>query len=288
MKSPSISFEFFPPRNDAQKRRFWHTLGCLQTLKPSYISMTWGALGSNSQASIDVLTDLMKDGGVPVTAHVSCAGQTESEMRKTIAQLDELGISEFLALRGDQGSQAGNTAAGQEPTLQHASELVSLLAEDPKRHISVAAYPEAHPESPDVQSDLKWLAHKVDAGASKAITQFFFDAATFLRFRDGAVAAGVTAKLVPGILPIHDIAKVQDFSSKCGASVPADVVRKFEKATTDKARYEAAVGQCVGLCDSLRSEGVDEFHLYTLNQAKLSYAVAGELGANRAVSVAAA
>jgi len=287
MSSLKLSYEFFPPRNDAQQRRFWHTLGCLQTLNPSYISMTWGALGSNSQASVDVLTHLMKLGDIPVTAHLTCAGQTESQMRKTIAQLGAMGITDFLALRGDAGADATLPVDG-EPTLQHASDLVSLLAEGTGRDISVAAYPEAHPESRSVDTDLTWLAHKVNAGATKAITQFFFDPATFLRFRDNAVAKGVSATLVPGILPIHDIQKVQDFSNKCGATVPAALVEHFNKATTVKDRRDAAVEQCVKLCNTLAGEGVDEFHLYTLNQSTLSYAVGCELSGIRPAAVAAA
>ena len=287
MKAPILSYEFFPPRSDAQQRRFWQMLGCLQTLDPSYISMTWGALGSNSQASVDVLTHLIKDGQTPVTAHLTCAGQTESQMRQTISQLEDMGISQFLALRGDGGTTSDKTSSD-EPTLQHASDLVSLLAESKNRGISVAAYPEAHPESSSVQSDIKWLAHKLNAGASKAVTQFFFDPDTFLRFRDQAVAAGIDATLVPGILPIHDIKKVEDFSAKCGASDPQEVAMRFSKATTPESRHDAAVDQCVDLCNVLRAEGVDEFHLYTLNQSSLSYAVSSELMGKRPLEVAAA
>ena len=287
MKSLNLSYEFFPPRSEAQQRRFWHTLGCLQTLNPSYISMTWGALGSDSQASVDVLTHLLKDGRTPVTAHVTCAGQTETQMRQTISQLEAMGISGFLALRGD-GRPGAEKPIGGEPTLKHASDLVSLLAEKKGRKISVAAYPEVHPESDSVKNDLKWLAHKLNAGASKAVTQFFFDPATFLKFRDEAVAAGIEAVLVPGILPIHDIQKVQDFSSKCGATVPSEITNRFNKAITAQSLHDAAVEQCVDLCNTLRSEGVDEFHLYTLNQSSLSYAVSCELLGKRQVSVAAA
>lgn len=273
----TISFEFFPPRNEAQERRFWYTLGNLQVLEPSYISMTWGALGSASQPSIDILTHLTRDYPTPVTAHLSCAGQTRSQMRQTIDTLKGLGVTRFLALRGDVPEKGNGARSNGEPELTHASELVSLLAEERGREISVAAYPECHPESSDQQDDLRWLKHKLDAGASKAITQFFFDAETFLRFRDRAQAIGINATLVPGILPVHDISKVIEFSDKCGAQVPVSLVETFAKATTASARFSAAVEHSVALCNTLQQEGVGEFHFYTLNQSALTHAVVSEL-----------
>ena len=225
MKKPAISFEFFPPRSPVQERRFWSCFGALQTLNPEYVSMTWGALGTSSQASVDVLEGLTADSKVPLAAHLTCIGHTEKSIRQTIAMLDGLGIKRYVALRGDQPERQTDPEL-----LQHASDLVAILAEDPARDISVAAYPEAHPESDDSRQDLRWLKHKLDQGAQRAITQFFFEADTFLRFRDRAVAAGITQSLVPGILPIHDIAKVQEFSGKCGAHVPDALVQRFGKA----------------------------------------------------------
>lgn len=284
MNNVNISYEFFPPRTQSQIRKFWCTLGCLQTLNPAYISMTWGALGTDSQASLDILEQLANDSITPITAHLSCAGQTETAMRATIEMLEKLGITRFLALRGDpQGNTRGEEhepslqSNRNTPLLSNASDLVALLASDSGRDITVAAYPEAHPESASAQSDLKWLKYKLDAGASQAITQFFFEADTFLRFRDNARTAGITEPLIPGILPIHDIQKVLGFSQKCGASVSSSVVAQFEGATTAESRNAAAVEQCVSMCETLIAEGVDEFHLYTLNQAPLAYAVSAEL-----------
>ena len=272
MKRPNLSFEFFPPRNEAQQRRFWHTLGCLETLDPAYFSMTWGALGSTSQPSLDILEPLVKETKVPIIAHLSCAGQTMRSVKKNIEILEGLGISRFLALRGDIGPDKPVAGA-----LTHASDLVALLAESGSRDISVAAYPEVHPESSSMTDEIKWLKHKLDAGAQRAITQFFFDADTFLRFRDRAQAAGIQQTFVPGILPIHDITKVQSFGAKCGASVPAKLVKRFEKATTESAKTSAAVEHAVSLCQTLQREGVNDFHIYTLNQASLSYAVSCQL-----------
>lgn len=272
MNNVKLSFEFFPPRSDVQQRRFWTTLGCLQTLNPAYISMTWGALGSASQASLDILEALSVDATVPVTAHLTCVGQTDQSIREAIGQLEALGISEFLALRGDaQKSQMPPNG------LEHASELVAILAEDDRRSITVAAYPEQHPESSDSDKDLYWLKHKLDAGASKAVTQFFFEADTFLRFRDLATKAGIDKPLVPGILPVHDISKVQQFSAQCGATVPAGMVERFEKASDDESKASLAVEHSTELCRSLQREGVNEFHIYTLNQSALSFRLAQAL-----------
>jgi len=236
-----------------EQYEFWSTFGCLQTLNPEYISMTWGALGTNSQASVEILEGLMADSKVPVAAHLTCVGHTESSMRQVIADLQAMGVNRFVALRGDRPKELSDAQsdtqlgalsdtqlntqskaqaqAHTDPShLQHASDLVAILAEDPSRDISVAAYPEAHPESDGLEQDIHWLKHKLDKGAQRAITQFFFSADTFLRFRDKAQAAGITQTLVPGILPIHDIAKVKDFSAKCGAHVPQELVERFSKA----------------------------------------------------------
>lgn len=279
MSQPVISYEFFPPRSEAQQRRFWQTLGCLQTLNPAYISMTWGALGSTSQASLEILEHLVKESTVPVTAHLSCSGQTEAQMSVMIDKLEALGITRFLALRGDNSATQADETGTQSSSsnLAHASDLVRLLAKDSSRDISVAAYPEVHPEAASADADLHWLKEKLDAGAERAITQFFFDPDTFLRFRDRAVATGISQDLVPGILPIHDIQKVADFSGKCGATVPENLYERFGKANTVESRRTIAVEHCVELCQQLQREGVDEFHLYTLNQAPLAYAVTQEL-----------
>lgn len=279
MNKTTISLEFFPPRSETQLRQFWCTLGCLQTLKPSYISMTWGALGAASQASLDILEPLLKDSDVPVTAHLSCSGETRTSMLAKIETLENMGVTRFLALRGDQAAGASDavTREGGVSSLQHASDLVALLAEKGHKDISVAAYPDVHPESTNESSDIQWLKHKLDAGANQAITQFFFTAESFLRFRDRSEAAGISQKLIPGILPIHDIDKVSKFSDKCGAVMPTTLLSQFQKAKSSEDKHEAAVAHSLALCHELQAEGVDEFHLYTLNQSALAYEVGSEL-----------
>jgi methylenetetrahydrofolate reductase (NADPH) len=221
----------------------------------------------------------MKESIVPVTAHLSCSGETRTSMLEKIETLENLGVKHFLALRGDQGNSEFNavTQDGSTACLQHASDLVALLAERGHEHISVAAYPDVHPESTNKSSDIQWLRHKLDAGANQAITQFFFESESFLRFRDRSEAAGISQKLIPGILPIHDIDKVSQFSEKCGAVVPTELLSQFQHAKSQEDKHKAAVEQCLSLCRELEAEGVDEFHLYTLNQSALAYEIGSEL-----------
>lgn len=272
--TPRLSFEFFPPRSDAQSRRFWRTIGALESLAPSYVSLTWGALGSDSRASLETLELLARDTSLDVAAHLSCIGQSAPELRATLDELEGFGVRRIVALRGDvvDGADVAPRA------FRHASELVELIAtERPHLDVSVAAYPETHPESAGVDDDLHWLARKLERGAARAITQFFFEPETYLRWRDRARAAGIDKPLVPGILPVHDIDKVGEFAAKCGATVPRALLERFGAERDAAGREALAVEQCVNLCRTLAREGVDAFHLYTLNRSNLAHAVAVEL-----------
>lgn len=270
MQTPKISFEFFPPKSAAQERRFWRTFGALEALEPEYVSVTWGALGAASAASLAVLEPLSRETRVPVAAHLTCAGQTSGELHDILDQLAALGISRIVALRGDPSAQREEAARTRADTFGHATDLVELIALRGGFEISVSAYPETHPEAIDSGSDLHWLNRKFELGATRAITQFFFEAETFLRFRDRAVAEGIDGALVPGLLPVHDVDKVAGFARQCGASVPERLHERFSHAKTADERIEMAVDQCAGLCDELVREGVDELHLYTLNQSTLA------------------
>lgn len=274
MATPQLSFEFFPPRNDAQTRRFWRTVGCLETIQADWFSMTYGALGSASQASLDTVAQLAKDSKTPVAAHLTCAGQTQSELLAVLDNLKAMGVEHIVALRGDNVSDAND---GKYYHFRYANELVELVAQSGDFDISVAAYPEVHPESASAESDMAVLKHKFEAGASRALTQFFFEPEVFLRWRDNAVKAGIDKPLIPGILPIHDINKVIDFSARCGASVPSDLVSRFQAATNSEDSHKLSIEHCVKLCKTLEDEGVDAFHLYTLNQSELAFEVSKEL-----------
>ena len=304
MNSPKLSFEFFPPRNEAQKRRFWHTLGCLETLNPEWVSVTWGALGADNQPSLDILRELDSESTLPVAAHLTCYGCTKANLLRRLTALQSMGINHVVALRGDKPDDSDLSRKSQNSasclpvdsglkskpveTLQYAEELVSLINQASGMDISVAAYPESHPESKDQEADLLNLKHKLDAGASRALTQFFFKAETFLTWRDKAVSMGIDKPLVPGILPIHDIDRVQVFARKCGTHVPAWLVSKYEKCGTSKsARRALSLDLATELCETLRSEGVDDFHIYTLNQSGLAYALGKRLSSKVSESVAA-
>ncbi len=284
MNTPTLSFEFFPPRTEGQERRFWRTLGCLETHKPSFFSVTYGALGSASEASLKTVSQLRKDSDLPVAAHLTCAGQTRAQLLETLAKFKTMGIDRIVALRGDKAEDQG---ASKYYHLRFASELVELISEVGGFDVSVAAYPEVHPDAKSAEHDMQVLKQKLDAGASRALTQFFFEPEVFLRWRDAAVKSGIDKPLIPGILPVHDIQKVVDFSARCGATVPPALIELFEKSTSEKSSHQRAIEHCVDLCRTLQAEGVTDFHLYTLNQSDLAHEVSNELMGVHSKSVAA-
>ena len=288
MAQPTLSFEFFPPRTAAQAPRFWRTLGCLETLSPEFVSVTYGALGSGSQASVDVVAALKKDNALSVAAHLTCAGRSTDAVNASLDEFIAMGVRHIVALRGDKFEESpkrppepGEPAhqSAQNPVMHNATELVELIAgrRDVDMDISVAAYPEVHPEAGSAEDDMHWLKTKFDLGASRALTQLFYDPDVFLRWRDRAVQYGIDKPLVPGILPVHNIDKVIDFGARCGSSVPTALVERFRQATDAQSSRELAIEHCVELCQQLQGEGIDAFHLYTLNQSTLSFAVSQEL-----------
>jgi len=267
----NFSYEFYPPRQVEQQKRLWRTVGCLETLSPSFFSVTYGALGSQSEASIGIVKDMIAESNVEIAAHLTCLDKTPDEMQQTLNVLEQIGVNHIVALRGDRAEEQGKTVDG---AYQYAEQLVEQIAKDYSFDISVAAYPEIHPDAVSAQDDLDNLKRKFDAGATRALTQYFYDRDSFLRFRDQAFDAGIEKAIVPGILPIHDIDKIMSFSERCGAIVPDDVVEKFTslKGDPDESR-QYAVAHCVYMCERLAKEGISDFHFYTLNQSDLSYEV---------------
>ncbi len=268
-----LSFEFFPPRSTAQQQRFWRTLGTLETLSPEFVSITWGALGTDQSASLELLSEVQKT-GVPIAAHLTCCGQTEAAMSQTLSGLRAKGIEHIVALRGD----AAEGQAVADNHMKHAVDLVRLIGRESENNqcvteISVAAYPEIHPDAASAKDDLYYLQQKLDAGATRALTQFFFNADSYLRWRDKVTAVGIKQDIVPGILPIHDIQKVVSFSEKCGANVPQALIESFNSYSDKESLYQLAIQQSYELCQTLHQEGVDEFHFYTLNQSDLAWQV---------------
>jgi methylenetetrahydrofolate reductase (NADPH) len=271
-----FSYEFFPPRTSAMTRRLWRAVGQLERLKPEFFSMTYGALGSDQKISIDSAIALHEESPVPVAAHLTCAGATRDEIDSVARKLHRAGFNRIVALRGDSANQAspGNAYNG-------AAELVEGLRNIADFDISVAAYPEVHPQASSVSADLQYLKRKLDAGANRAITQFFFDADRFLRFRDRAARIGIDKPVIPGILPIHDFDKVSSFSQRCGASLPGFYREMFDETVDDpQAQYRLSVDLAVELCQRLAREGVEQIHLYTLNQTDMCLDISLALGAN--------
>ena len=271
-----FSYEFFPPRTAAMTRRLWRAVGQLERLNPKFFSMTYGALGSTQQISIDAAIAMHEESPVPIAAHLTCAEATRDEIKAVAQNFQLAGIERIVALRGD-----SNTESESGSSYQNVEEFVEGLLEIADFDISVAAYPEVHPLASSAAGDLINLKRKLDAGANRAITQYFFDADCFLRFRDRAVQIGIDKPIIPGILPVHDFDKLRTFSQRCGASLPGTYETLFEKVKYDQqAQYRLSLDLAVELCESLAREGVGQFHLYTLNQTDMCLDISLALGAN--------
>ena len=256
--------------------RLWRTVGQLERLNPNFFSMTYGALGSAQQISIDAAITMHKESPVPVAAHLTAANATRDETNAIAKKFHDAGIDRIVALRGDSGAEEVS-----DNSYQDAIELVEGLKSVADFDISVAAYPEIHPQARSAAHDLQNLKYKLDAGANRAITQFFFDADCFLRFRDSAIKIGIEQPIIPGILPIHDFEKVRTFSKRCGTSLPDSFEVLFEKSKHDQmAQYNLSVELAVVLCERLAREGVTQFHLYTLNQTDMCLDISLALGLN--------
>lgn len=268
---PELSFEFFPAKTPRMDRNLWRTMGQLELLNPSYFSMTYGALGSERDHSLNMVSSMMKEGHVPVAAHLTSAGHNRDSLLDMARQFHSEGVQRIVALRGDAGML--------EDGITDVAEMVKALLTVADFDISVAAYPEVHPKAESLQADLAHLKHKLDAGANRALTQYFFDAEVFLRFRDQAEKAGITQQLVPGILPVHDFDKVKSFSARCGANVPQFMHDLFAGTEAGSAEQkQMGIDHATQLCETLLAEGVDALHFYTLNMPNLSFEVAQNLG----------
>ena len=275
--SPAVSFEFFPPKDLAGSFRLWDTVQSLAPLEPDFVSVTYGAGGTTRDLTRDAVATLHAASGLNVAAHLTCVDATRAETLKIAADFATAGVSDIVALRGD--PPKGTEKFTPHPDgIDNVCDLISALADTGTFNIRVGAYPEKHPEAADMAANIDWLKRKIDAGANSAITQFFFEADTFLRFRDACADAGITAPITPGILPIENWTGARAFARRCGTTIPAWLDSAFEKATRDNRADLLATAVCTELCDKLLENGVDTLHFYTLNRPELTRDVCHALG----------
>lgn len=273
-----VSFEFFPPKTEKMAETLRASVDTLAPLGPRFISVTYGAGGSTRERTHDEVVRIQNQTGIPAAAHLTCVDATREEVDAVARHYWESGIRHIVALRGDPSDGSGNYTP-HPGGYANAIELIGGLKKVADFEISVAAYPEVHPDSPDSQADLDNLKAKFDAGATRAITQFFFDPQCFFAFRDRAAAAGIEGEIVPGVMPVMSFAAVQRMSDLCGTAIPDWMEGLFE-GLDDRpdARQLVSATIAAELCRRLYAGGVRQFHFYTLNRAELSYAICHMLG----------
>lgn len=282
MPAPRISFEFFPPKSLEASFRLWETVRMLAPLNPEFVSVTYGAGGTTRKLTHEAVTTIGREFGLNVAAHLTCVDATRTETLEIAQSYAAAGVREIVALRGDAPKGQARFTAHPEG-FANSIELIEALAETGCFTLSVGAYPEPHPEAADTLADVRWLKRKFQAGANRAITQFFFEPETFLRFRDACAREGIDAtRVVPGIIPIENWTGIRKFALATGASVPAWMDEAFEKATRDGRADLLATAICTELCDTLIAEGVQDLHFYTLNRPQLTRDVCHALGVTAA------
>ncbi len=284
MTTPVVSFEFFPPQNLEASFRLWDTVQVLAPLGPRFVSVTYGAGGTTRDLTRDAVATLHKSSGLNVAAHLTCVNASKAETLQIADSFAAAGVREIVALRGD--APKGSDGFRPHPEGFHSSvELIEALAETGKFTIRVGAYPEKHPEADSSAADVAFLKRKLDAGASEALTQFFFEPDTFFRFRDACDKAGITAPIVPGIFPIENWKGARNFARRCGTSVPAWLDEAFDKAAQDGREDALAAELSIDLCSRLIEGGVDHLHFYTLNRPELTRDVCHALGVKPKVTL---
>jgi methylenetetrahydrofolate reductase (NADPH) len=270
---PEASFEFFPPKNEKQAALLADTVTRLQRFRPAYVSVTYGAGGSSQERSCGTVTEMLAN-GLPTAAHVTCAGATRASLDKTIAAFREQGVERFVALRGDPPGGLSEPFQPHSDGYRDTAELVTALKDAGATEVSVSAYPERHPDSPDWQTEMDVLKRKADAGADRAITQFFFDNDLYEAYVERVRSAGISIPIVPGIMPIHRFPSVCSFATRCGASIPEQLAKRFADLEPDEETHGlVASAVAVEQMSDLVSRGVEAFHIYTLNRAELAEAI---------------
>src|ERR1700760_3027802 len=280
LKAPAISFEFFPPKTEEMERGLWETIKRLAPLAPNFVSVTYGAGGSTRERTHSTIARILKETDLTPAAHLTCCTPRRGESEGVVAQYQEVGVRHIVALRGDPTTGIGTAYVAHPDGYKTSAELVaSIKNRYPDIEVSVSAYPEKHPESPDFDADIDTLKAKVDAGAARAITQVFFDNDLYFRYLDRVRARGIDIPVVPGIMPMHNFKQARGFVTRAGTTVPSWLADKFEGLDDDaETRKLVAATVAAGQVQKLAKHGVDTFHFYTMNRADLVFAISHLLG----------
>ena len=277
-RQTQVSFEFFPPNTEAMEKTLWSSIERLAVLQPRFVSVTYGADGSTRQRTHKAVERIIKETNLTAAPHLTCIGASKGEIDDIAREYWDMGIRHLVALRGDSPNEV-TTYVPQADGYAYASDLVAGLKRVADFDISVAAYPDVHPEATSAEADLENLKRKLDVGASRAITQFFFDVGEYLKFRERCASAGIESAIVPGILPITKFPQLQRFAQACGMKVPQWLVERFAGLEDDpETRKLIAANVAIEQVRMMQKEGIDEFHFYTLNRADLTFAICHMLG----------
>jgi methylenetetrahydrofolate reductase (NADH) len=280
LKSPAISFEFFPPKTAEMERSLWDTINRLAPLSPNFVSVTYGAGGSTRERTHSTIARILAETSLVPAAHLTCVNAPRGEIDDVVAQYHDVGVRHIVALRGDPTTGIGTTYVAHPDGYKTSAELVaSIKKRYPDIEVSVSAYPEKHPESADFDADIDMLKAKVDAGAARAITQVFFDNDLYFRYLDRVRARGIDIPVVPGIMPMHNFKQARNFVTRAGTTVPSWLAEKFDGLDEDAdTRKLVAATVAAGQVQKLAKHGVDTFHFYTMNRADLVFAISHLLG----------
>lgn len=277
MPAPRISFEFFPPQTLDASFRLWETVQMLAPLKPGFVSVTYGAGGTTRKLTHEAVTTIGQNFGLNIAAHLTCVDASRTETLAIAETYAAAGVTEIVALRGD-APKGESRFTAREDGFADSIALIEALAGTGRFTLRVGAYPEAHPDAPDMAANVAWLKRKIEAGASSAITQFFFEAESFFRFRDACGKAGIDAPIIPGILPVTSWAGARRFAERCGTTVPRWLDDAFAHAVRDGREELLATAIATELCDDLLRGGVEDLHFYTLNRPHLTRDICFALG----------
>ena len=277
---PKISFEFFPPKSEEMDRTLWASIERLAPLEPSFVSVTYGAGGSTRERTHATIARILKETALLPAAHLTCVGASRQEIDEVVDRYHEVGVRHIVALRGDPPGGIGTPYQTHAEGYQTSPELIAgIKKRHPDIEVSVSAYPEKHPESPSFDADIDMLKAKVDAGATRAITQVFFDNDLYIRYLDRVRARGIDIPIVPGIMPLHNFKQARGFVSRNGTTVPSWLAEKFDGLDNDpETRKLVAATVAAGQVQKLAKQGVDTFHFYTMNRADLVFAISHLLG----------